>query len=115
MTRLVPVRRPFLALDARRRDRRPGARAKLSVRVEPLEGRTLMSTVQDFEAPGTPSAPAQLGHGGPDWMPVAGVWNEGATTRAEAPTSPGTWGPVLPWPAVAIHAHLLPTGQVLYW
>lgn len=27
----------------------------------------------------------------------------------------GQWSEVMPWPVVAIHAHLLPTGEVLFW
>ncbi len=33
----------------------------------------------------------------------------------DAPELAGLWDPLLPWPAVAIHLHLLPTGQVLFW
>jgi len=33
-----------------------------------------------------------------------------------APGSPaGAWGPVIAWPVVSIHAHLLPDGRVLTW
>lgn len=31
------------------------------------------------------------------------------------PAGLGTWGPVLDWEVVAIHAHLLPTGKVMFW
>src|SRR6476646_4425034 len=27
----------------------------------------------------------------------------------------GQWSPVIPWPYEAVHAHLLPTGGVIYW
>jgi hypothetical protein len=46
-------------------------------------------------------------YGGPNWAPVAGDWNE--------VVPPGQWSPVTPLPTVAIHAHLLPTGRVLFW
>ena len=31
------------------------------------------------------------------------------------PNSLGQWGPVMKWPNVAIHTHVLPTGKVLFW
>lgn len=31
------------------------------------------------------------------------------------PASTGQWSSILPWPGVAVHAHLLPTGDVLTW
>ncbi len=32
-----------------------------------------------------------------------------------SPAQIGEWGPVLPWPIVAVHMNLLPTGKVLIW
>jgi galactose oxidase-like protein len=31
------------------------------------------------------------------------------------PARYGAWGPVMPWPTVPIHMHLLPTGKVMFW
>jgi len=36
-------------------------------------------------------------------------------TQAAAPSVGGVWGPLIPMSNVAIHAHLLHTGEVLYW
>jgi len=33
----------------------------------------------------------------------------------DSPELVGRWDPLLSWPAVAIHMHMLPTGQVLFW
>lgn len=33
----------------------------------------------------------------------------------DTPALAGQWSAVQPWPAVPIHLHLLPTGQVLFW
>ncbi len=33
----------------------------------------------------------------------------------DTPSASGQWGPVLDWPTVPIHSHLLPTGKVLFW
>jgi galactose oxidase len=38
-----------------------------------------------------------------------------ATDSAASPLVAGQWGPVFDLANVAIHAHLLPTGKVLYW
>ena len=35
--------------------------------------------------------------------------------HAQTPPTQGQWSAVQPWPAVAVHAHLLPTGKVLFW
>ncbi|HZJ47224.1 MAG TPA: galactose oxidase-like domain-containing protein, partial [Pyrinomonadaceae bacterium] len=35
--------------------------------------------------------------------------------KAQDPSVVGQWGPVLNWPIVAVHAHLLPTGKVLFY
>ena len=35
--------------------------------------------------------------------------------HAQTPSTQGQWSAVQPWPAVAVHAHLLPTGKVLFW
>jgi hypothetical protein len=34
---------------------------------------------------------------------------------AQDPSSVGEWSPVQPWPIVAVHAHLLPNGKVLFY
>jgi hypothetical protein len=54
-----------------------------------------------------PPGLAVFSYGGQNWAPAAGDWNEVAP--------PGRWSPVTPLPVVAIHTHLLPTGQVLFW
>jgi hypothetical protein len=33
----------------------------------------------------------------------------------DTPTASGQWGPVINWPVVPIHIHLLPTGKVMFW
>jgi len=36
---------------------------------------------------------------------------------AQSPEDPalvGQWSPVIDWPAVSVHTHLLPTGDVLF-
>ena len=43
------------------------------------------------------------------------VDNVEVTFNACPPELVGQWSEVLPWPVVAIHAHLLPTGEVLFW
>ena len=35
--------------------------------------------------------------------------------HAQTPATQGQWSAVQAWPAVAVHAHLLPTGKVLFW
>ena len=32
-----------------------------------------------------------------------------------APSVSGQWSSVMPWPSLAIHLHLLPTGKVMFW
>src|SRR5262245_2848635 len=34
---------------------------------------------------------------------------------AQSPSAAGQWSAVMNWPMVAVHAHLLPTGDVLAW
>jgi hypothetical protein len=34
---------------------------------------------------------------------------------AQDPATVGQWSPVMTWPYEAIHAHLLPTGKVIFW
>src|SRR5262249_39813243 len=34
---------------------------------------------------------------------------------AQDPTTVGQWSPVMTWPYEAIHAHVLPTGKVIFW
>ena len=37
---------------------------------------------------------------------------------AQSPEDPalvGQWSPVIDWPVVSVHTHLLPTGDVLFW
>jgi galactose oxidase len=36
-------------------------------------------------------------------------------TSAAQPSVKGQWGPVMDWPNVAIHVHVLPNGKVLFW
>lgn len=50
----------------------------------------------------------------PTSTPTAGAAPLGAAPLG-APSSTGQWGPVLNWPLVAVHAHMLPTGKVLLW
>jgi galactose oxidase len=40
-----------------------------------------------------------------------GVWS----ALAQDPATVGQWSPVMTWPCRAIHAHVLPTGKVLFW
>src|SRR5436309_2970235 len=40
-----------------------------------------------------------------------GVWS----ALAQDPAAVGQWSPVMTWPRIAIHTHVLPTGKVLYW
>lgn len=54
----------------------------------------------------SPSTGAVLG--GPSALTVVLVDDE--TARVE-----GHWSPVLCWPVVPIHLHLLPTGKILFW
>ena len=35
--------------------------------------------------------------------------------RAQDNSSVGQWSPVMTWPYEAIHAHVLPTGKVIFW
>jgi len=39
----------------------------------------------------------------------------GAGTSLTAPSLEGEWGPVMTWPAPAVHLHMLPTGKVLFF
>ena len=36
-------------------------------------------------------------------------------SRAQSSDTVGQWSPVMSWPYKLIHAHLLPTGKVLFW
>ena len=38
-----------------------------------------------------------------------------STASAQNPDTIGQFSPVMSWPWIAVHAHLLPTGKVLYW
>ena len=44
-----------------------------------------------------------------------GLSSIAVVVQAQTPTTQGQWSAVQPWPAVAVHAHLLPTGKVLFW
>jgi hypothetical protein len=46
---------------------------------------------------------------------VAGLQAGTATIESFDPAIRGAWGPVFDFPAVAVHAHLLPTGRVFFW
>src|SRR5262249_20747943 len=46
---------------------------------------------------------------GPTSAPAVGALALGTSATT------GQWGPVLSWPLVAVHAHMLPTGKVLLW
>lgn len=46
---------------------------------------------------------------------VAGFVAPRTARTAPDPAMEGAWSPVMPWPMVAVHAHLLPTGGVLIW
>jgi hypothetical protein len=37
-----------------------------------------------------------------------------ASTFAQ-PAAKGEWGPVIKWPNVGIHVHVLPNGKVMFW
>jgi galactose oxidase len=39
----------------------------------------------------------------------------GAPPASAQPEVKGQWGPVMDWPNVAIHVHVLPNGKVLFW
>ena len=45
----------------------------------------------------------------------AGRTGAGRRRWASCPSAVGQWGPVLNWPLVTVHSHLLPTGKVLLW
>src|SRR5690349_11389844 len=38
-----------------------------------------------------------------------------SSVLAQDPATVGQWSPVMTWPYEAIHAHLLPTGKVMFW
>jgi regulation of enolase protein 1 (concanavalin A-like superfamily) len=38
-----------------------------------------------------------------------------SSVLAQDPATVGQWSPVMTWPYEAIHAHLLPTGKVIFW
>jgi hypothetical protein len=38
-----------------------------------------------------------------------------SSARAQDPATVGQFSSVMSWPWIAVHAHLLPTGKVLYW
>ena len=42
-------------------------------------------------------------------------WSQPAAQAGTTPDVVGQWGPLLSWPLVAVHAALLPTGNVLMW
>jgi hypothetical protein len=46
--------------------------------------------------------------GGPSSAQVAIVDDESSRTV-------GHWGGIIPWPIVAVHLHMLPTGKVMFW
>lgn len=41
--------------------------------------------------------------------------NQGTPCAPPPEATMGQWGPVIPWPVVAVHGSLLPTGKVLSW
>jgi len=38
-----------------------------------------------------------------------------AAAQGPDPSVVGQWSAVMPWPIVAVHAHVLPTGKVMFW
>jgi hypothetical protein len=48
---------------------------------------------------------------------VVAVWLAlaAASARAGDPAIEGLWGPLMTWPGPAVHAHLLPTGKVMFF
>jgi galactose oxidase len=48
-------------------------------------------------------------------IPTNSVSNSPATLGGPSPAQVGSWGPVFPLPNVAVHAHILPNGKVLFW
>src|SRR5262245_5143980 len=49
---------------------------------------------------------------------VLWILASGSSPNSSPPADPsqtGQWSSVLAWPGVAVHAHLLPTGDVLTW
>src|SRR5215831_14458143 len=47
--------------------------------------------------------------------PLLGVLLALSGVKAQDPATVGEWSPVIGWPYEAIHAHLLPTGKVMFW
>jgi galactose oxidase len=49
------------------------------------------------------------------WLAAVAFIVADASFATGQPPTVGEWGAVIPWPNVAIHAHLLPNGKVLFW
>src|SRR6266481_9389560 len=45
------------------------------------------------------------------WLPVILA----STALGQDPATVGQWSAVMSWPYLAVHAHVLPTGKVLWW
>src|SRR5438552_6558593 len=44
-------------------------------------------------------------------VPLITAW----TSIAQTTSTVGQWSPVMTWPNMAVHAHVLPTGKVMWW
>jgi hypothetical protein len=49
------------------------------------------------------------------WAVAVGLALAAWPARAGDPAVEGQWGPLMTWPAPAVHSHLLPTGKVLFF
>jgi len=49
------------------------------------------------------------------WLAAVASVSSVTSVAFGQPATLGEWGPVLRWPNVAIHAHVLPNGKVLFW
>ena len=49
------------------------------------------------------------------FAPLLGLLLTLSLADGQDPATVGQWSPVMNWPYVAAHAHVLPTGKVLWW
>ena len=47
--------------------------------------------------------------------PLFGLFVGLSSVNGQDPATVGQWSAVMSWPYLAVHAHVLPTGKVLWW
>src|SRR5688572_11762258 len=93
---------------------RNGMRRRACCRFEPLEARVLLHAGHDHTPEAAPASPSHADEH--EWSLLeAGRPVPAPPMVVTDSATQGEWGQSMTWPGVAIHAHLLPSGKVLFW